>query len=306
MRKNYDKLIRDRIPEIMDANGIKYETEVLNDRDYVAALKAKVLEEAREVSEASPEELVKEIGDLLEVLEALRGACDVDEDLVERIRIERRRVRGGFERRLRLLWTDDGKPEPSEVRPSMLGQSHIKPLIEWVDSVREVNGLPRQVPLPDPLDGGVNARLLVLLEAPGPKAVESGYISMDNPDPTARNLKRFLHEAGIERRCVLLWNIVPWYLAQPGSKKIRAPRKAEMIEGGPILRSLLDRLPRLEAVLLLGNQAKRGWELIAPACAAPVLSTFHPSNRVFSIDKTRIDEARRAFRSASELMRSSA
>lgn len=116
MRKNYDKLIRDRIPEIMDAEGTEYETEVLNERDYVAALRAKVLEEAREISEASPEELAKEIGDLLEVLEALRGACRMDEHLVERVRIERRRDRGGFERRLRLLWTDDGKPEPGELR----------------------------------------------------------------------------------------------------------------------------------------------------------------------------------------------
>lgn len=123
MRKTYNKLIRDRIPEIMDAEGIEYETEVLNEREYVAALRAKVLEEAREVCEAPQEELAKEIGDLLEVLEALRVACNLDQGMVERIRRERRRDRGGFEKRLRLLWTDDGEPEPDEVRASMLDKA---------------------------------------------------------------------------------------------------------------------------------------------------------------------------------------
>lgn len=109
MRKKYDKLIRDRIPEILEAQGIEYETEVLDEREFVAALRAKVLEEAREVSEASPEDLAKEIGDLLEVLAALTAAVDLTAEELERVRSERRRERGGFERRLKLLWTDDGR-----------------------------------------------------------------------------------------------------------------------------------------------------------------------------------------------------
>ena len=111
MRKKYDKLIRDRIPEILEAQGIEYETEVLDEREFVAALRAKVVEEAREVSEASPQDLAKEIGDLLEVLAALQAAVDLTAEELEQVRADRRRDRGGFERRLKLLWTDERKAE---------------------------------------------------------------------------------------------------------------------------------------------------------------------------------------------------
>ena len=65
----------------------------------------------------------------------------------------------------------------------------------------------------DPRDGGVGARALFLLESPGPKAVNSGYVSSDNPDPSARNFKKLLAQAGFARAEVALWNVVPHFIS---------------------------------------------------------------------------------------------
>ena len=54
------------------------------------------------------------------------------------------------------------------------------------------SGLGKAVPDVDPLDGGVNARLLILLETPGPRVLGTGFVSRDNPDGTAANMFRFL------------------------------------------------------------------------------------------------------------------
>jgi hypothetical protein len=65
------------------------------------------------------------------------------------------------------------------------------------------------VPGFDPADGGADARLLLLLETPGPGGDGPRLVSRDNPTGTARNLTRFLADAGIARVDTLLWNAVP-------------------------------------------------------------------------------------------------
>jgi predicted house-cleaning noncanonical NTP pyrophosphatase (MazG superfamily) len=103
----YDKLIRDRIPEIMDRAGVAYEIDTLDDAAYLAALRAKLVEEAREAAEADGDtDLTKELGDLLEVVAALMAAVGLEPDEVETVRARRRAERGGFEGRIRLVRTD--------------------------------------------------------------------------------------------------------------------------------------------------------------------------------------------------------
>lgn len=63
---------------------------------------------------------------------------------------------------------------------------------EIVNQIREEKGLSCEVPSFDPENGNEQARYLFLLEAPGPKAVQTGYVSVKNPDPTARNFQRQL------------------------------------------------------------------------------------------------------------------
>ena len=107
MRITYDKLIRDRIPEIMDRDGVRYEVDELESDSYREALAAKVVEEAEELRAASArEDVVKELADVLEVLEAVMRFDGIDMGEVRTVQAVRREARGGFERRLRLRWTE--------------------------------------------------------------------------------------------------------------------------------------------------------------------------------------------------------
>ena len=107
----HQKLVRDRIPEIIAASGRRCETRVLNETAYRDALRDKLLEEAREVKEASPTELATEIADVLEVVDALLEAHGLDINQVKQLQGARRRERGGFTQRLQLLRVEDASPD---------------------------------------------------------------------------------------------------------------------------------------------------------------------------------------------------
>jgi len=107
MRNNYNKLVRDRIPEIIAADGRQCGTEIMSDDEYRHALLAKLVEEAQEVAAAAEDdELVKEIADLYEVIDALLIAFDLDREAVLAMQQKRHDERGGFEKRIKLLWTE--------------------------------------------------------------------------------------------------------------------------------------------------------------------------------------------------------
>jgi hypothetical protein len=82
-----------------------------------------------------------------------------------------------------------------------------------VPTIRRESGF--DVPDFDPLDGGVNAACLFVLEAPGSRAVGSGFVSRDNPDETAKNWMLLNHAAKMDRRRVAVWNIVPQQRCPP-------------------------------------------------------------------------------------------
>jgi uracil-DNA glycosylase len=149
-------------------------------------------------------------------------------------------------------------------RREALTVSHVAPLADFAAALRRATG--RGVPDADPADGGVTARLLLLLETPGPAIGLTGFVSRDNPAPTARNLRRFLAAAGLERRETLIWNTVPFVIQVPGTGN-RSPSRAECAAGLALLPGLLDLLPALEVVVLAGRAA---------AAAAPVLAAVRP------------------------------
>jgi hypothetical protein len=135
----------------------------------------------------------------------------------------------------------------------------------------------RRMPLFDPRDGGAAARLLILLETPGPGGAEERAVSRDNPTGTARNLARFLSDAAIARHDTILWNTVPWIVHEPGAHN-RALRRGEIGDGLATLPGFLALLPRLRVVVLSGRVAREA----APIVAAqrpdlPVLTMPHPS-----------------------------
>ena len=64
MRKQYHKLVRDRIPEIIRESGNECEVIILSETEYRQALRQKLIEEAAEVAEANEEGLIAELADL--------------------------------------------------------------------------------------------------------------------------------------------------------------------------------------------------------------------------------------------------
>jgi predicted house-cleaning noncanonical NTP pyrophosphatase (MazG superfamily) len=106
MRVSYNKLVRDRIPEIIAAEGRQYEIEVMAEQEYRQALLEKLVEEALEVSTAATDDLEKEIADLYEVVDALIDAFSLSREMIQNTQQERRSQRGGLKNRIRLLWAE--------------------------------------------------------------------------------------------------------------------------------------------------------------------------------------------------------
>lgn len=105
-RKTYNKLVRDRIPEIIVADGRQCATKIMDENECRQALLAKLVEEAQEVADADAGDMVKEIADLYEVIDALLIAFDLNKDIALATQKKRREERGGFEKRIKLLWTE--------------------------------------------------------------------------------------------------------------------------------------------------------------------------------------------------------
>ena len=99
LRFRFEKLIRDRLPEIMRAQGQRVIDRPLDQAAYLAELKKKLVEEAAEAAAADADSLVEELADVLEVVVALGRACGKDAVEIEAKRLEKRAERGGFEQR---------------------------------------------------------------------------------------------------------------------------------------------------------------------------------------------------------------
>ena len=105
MVKEYNKLVRDRIPEIIRQSGINSEIADLSDAEYRQALRLKLIEEATEVAEANENELVTELADLYEVIDALMASYGISGDRLLNAQAKRRETRGGFAQKIMLLRT---------------------------------------------------------------------------------------------------------------------------------------------------------------------------------------------------------
>jgi len=180
--------------------------------------------------------------------------------------------------------------EPAEQmrRRSMLSEPHMQPLVEYVLRLRRQKGEGYKIPDFDPLDGGTAAKVLVLLEAPGPKAVDSGFISRNNPDESAKNFFHAYADAGIARRETAVWNVIPWYIGT--GAKIRPGAAADLSEAREPVQALFDLFPELAAVILMGEKAKRAFQKLRWRPNVPVFYTLHPSPIVYGTRKTARDE----------------
>ena len=99
MSKKYNKLVRDRIPEIIESSGKSCVTEILSDEDYLRMLDAKLDEE---LAEYHADQNIEELADLIEVIRACAVARGYTIEELEQVRAEKVAKRGGFEKKILL------------------------------------------------------------------------------------------------------------------------------------------------------------------------------------------------------------
>ncbi|OZU89634.1 phosphoribosyl-ATP pyrophosphohydrolase [Virgibacillus indicus] len=104
----YNKLVRDRIPEIIKKSGKELKTETLNQDRYILELKKKLYEEVEEYQTAATNEDAKEeLADVLELMHALACVHGSSIEEVDKIREEKATKRGGFDDKIFLIEVED-------------------------------------------------------------------------------------------------------------------------------------------------------------------------------------------------------
>ncbi len=99
MKNTYDKLVRDKIPEIIEKSGNKCVIDILNDQEYLKKLDEKINEELLEFRE---EYSLEELCDLLEVLYAIAKVKGYSLEEIEKMRLKKNEERGAFDKKILL------------------------------------------------------------------------------------------------------------------------------------------------------------------------------------------------------------
>jgi predicted house-cleaning noncanonical NTP pyrophosphatase (MazG superfamily) len=96
--KVYNKLIRDKIPHIIEESGFEATIRILDDEEYKVELKKKLLEEVKELLEAEErEDFLEELADVFEVLDYILITEKIDLFDIQEYRVKKNMKKGGFE-----------------------------------------------------------------------------------------------------------------------------------------------------------------------------------------------------------------
>ena len=95
----YNKLVRDKIPEIIKSSGQNTVCRTLDSEEYLIALDQKLSEEC---AEYQTDKNIEELADILEVLYAIAEARSYSKEELEQVRSEKAAERGGFAKRVYL------------------------------------------------------------------------------------------------------------------------------------------------------------------------------------------------------------
>lgn len=178
---------------------------------------------------------------------------------------------------------------------------HIEPINRFVDSLKGPE-LEQWIPYVAPIYGGINAELLNVLRDPGPKTLDgtgSGFICLENDDPTAENMCNLLSNSAINPSRAMLWNAYPWYI----NKK---PNAGQLRQGVRVLEQLLSFLPKLKVIMLNGIDAQKAWDRalqcgVEVGSNVQVIKTFHTSRLAMNIPSQRAD-VEAAFQHAAKIL----
>lgn len=102
--KKYDKLVRDKIPQIIELDGKKAICHVLSEDEYILQLEKKLNEE---VAEYQQDKNLEEMADVLEVLQAMCIARGYSVEALEKKRKEKYDERGGFQDKIFLEYVEE-------------------------------------------------------------------------------------------------------------------------------------------------------------------------------------------------------
>lgn len=100
MERIYNKLVRDKIPNIIEEKGETPVIKTLDAIEYKKELEKKLYEEYKEVIEANGEEYIEELADMLEVIRALAKLENKSLDDVILIADKKKEKRGAFDKKI--------------------------------------------------------------------------------------------------------------------------------------------------------------------------------------------------------------
>ncbi len=110
-----NKLVRDKIIEMMESNGSKLYSYKLNDQDFLKQLKIKLIEEASEVYKAqTKQEILDELSDIKEIIDSLLNIHNLTFKDLELAQEKKRNERGGYQERIFLTFAEHPKDSPQE------------------------------------------------------------------------------------------------------------------------------------------------------------------------------------------------
>jgi len=132
-RFKVDKLIRNIVSENLSRSGILVRTKEVSDVEFVESLKRKLVEESKEVLVAKDqEELIEEIGDVLQVMKTLCQSINISFEAVEKSREAKEKRSGTFDKKTYCTIIDVPKSHPNYVyykgRPEDYPEIEMTPL----------------------------------------------------------------------------------------------------------------------------------------------------------------------------------
>lgn len=103
MERVYNKLVRDKIPEIIEEKGEIPIVKILEKEEYKKELERKLYEEYKEVLDAKSDDRIEELADMLEIIRALANLENKELDDILEIANSKKEKRGAFEKKIFLL-----------------------------------------------------------------------------------------------------------------------------------------------------------------------------------------------------------